>query len=40
MWNAQLNQTGGLQRLYNESCDGLAENDLGALSGWQESKQN
>jgi hypothetical protein len=37
---AHLNQTGGLQRLYNVSCDGLADNGLGAGSGWQQSKQN
>ena len=34
------NQTGGLQGLYNVSCDGLADNDLGVGSGWQQSKQN
>jgi hypothetical protein len=30
------NQTGGLQGLYNVSCDGLADHGLGAGSGWQE----
>ena len=40
MWRAHLNQTGGLQGLCNVSCDDLAENDLGAGSGWQQSRQN
>ena len=37
---AHLNQTGGLQGLCNVSCDDLADNDLGAGSGWQQSRQN
>ena len=40
MWRAHLNQTGGLQGLCNVSCDDLADNDLGAGSGWQQSRQN
>jgi hypothetical protein len=40
MWRAHFNQTGGLQKLYNVSCDGLAGNDLGTGSGWEQSKQN
>jgi hypothetical protein len=39
-WRAHLNQTGGLQRLYNVSCDDRVDNDLGPGSGWQQSKQN
>jgi hypothetical protein len=35
-----LNQTGGLQGLYNVRCGDLADNDLGTGSGWQHSKQN
>jgi hypothetical protein len=35
-----LNQTGGLQRLNKVSCDDLADNDLGAGSGLQQSRQN
>jgi hypothetical protein len=34
-WRAHLNQTGGLQRLYNVSCGALVDNDLGPGSGWQ-----
>jgi hypothetical protein len=40
MWIAHLNQTGGLQGLYNVRCDDLADIDLGAGSGWQQSRTN
>jgi hypothetical protein len=36
IWRAHRNQTGGLQGLYNVSCDGLADNGLGPGSDWQE----
>jgi hypothetical protein len=35
-----LNQTGGLQKLYNVSCDDLADEYLGTGSGWQQSELN
>jgi hypothetical protein len=35
-----LNKTGGLQKLYNVSCDDLADEYLGAGSGWQQSELN
>jgi hypothetical protein len=40
MWRAHRNQTGGLQKKLNVSCDDLADNYQGKGSGWQQSKQN
>ena len=37
MWESYFNRTGGLQGICNGSCDDLADNDLGAGSGWRQS---
>ena len=37
---APLNQTSGLQGLYDGSCSDLAGNDLGNGSGWKQNKQD
>ena len=40
MWMVHLDQAGRLQGLDGVNCHGLAANNLGTGSGWQQSKQN
>ena len=40
MWMVHPDQAGRLQGLDGVNCHGLAANNLGTGSGWQQSKQN